>query len=186
MPAGVSGRDEAFASGLLCDIGLLAACQSVYDEYESVLIAAEETGEPLTDIEQRIIGITHPEIGAALMRKWHLPDMLCEAVAGHHGPVPKAPGDQLLLFAESLWAGSAISNVLARDAPGDDLDETLDQCRIATGLGRDALRGVVKQTYAQMGELADLLSLDADGVAYPPDHQERFMAALAQGGVDSG
>lgn len=87
-----SQAEEAFVSGLLTDLGMLAACRCASDDYRPVL-AAVSTGErPLERVEQELLGMTHAEMGEALLRGWGLPDELCTAVGSHHEGGSGSPG----------------------------------------------------------------------------------------------
>ncbi len=82
--------DAAFTAGLLHDIGVLILekyMPGVYGE----LIEENDLGEavPINVFEQRSFGVTHGEAGAFLLRKWHLPEEICEGVERHHSPAMK-------------------------------------------------------------------------------------------------
>ena len=85
----------AYTAGLVHDIGktvithaLDAATQSAMRE----LIERKESS--LVEAERLILGTDHAEVGACLLKKWGLPEVLVESVAHHHEPVVK-PRPQL-------------------------------------------------------------------------------------------
>lgn len=82
----VPWADDAFAAGLLLDVGqlVLAACRP--DAFESHLSAWGESGGALSPIETMTFGVDHAAIGAYLLNLWGLPYLVIEAVANHTRP----------------------------------------------------------------------------------------------------
>jgi HD-like signal output (HDOD) protein/ActR/RegA family two-component response regulator len=78
--------DEAYAVGLLHDIGRLVLAFELKDRYADVLALAQSTGRPLYEVEQAQLGVTHGDVGAHLFAMWALPVPLIEAIANHHAP----------------------------------------------------------------------------------------------------
>lgn len=83
--------DSAFSAGLLHDIGKLIICCYLPQEYLALKEAWEQSDD-VTDLEleQRVLGYTHPEVGGCLASEWKLPRTLSEAISGHHvdrGPI---------------------------------------------------------------------------------------------------
>jgi putative nucleotidyltransferase with HDIG domain len=90
---------EAFLAGLLHDVGQLLLVVAHADWAERALLLSGEEGISLIEAERRLIGVSHDEVGADVMRHWHFPERLVEAVAAHHAPLPAPPGDRLSLSA---------------------------------------------------------------------------------------
>jgi HD-like signal output (HDOD) protein len=78
--------EQAFAAGILHDLGKLILADSLGAEYSEVLKEARATGSPLYLVEQKKLHTTHAEVGAYLLAIWGLPIPLVEAVACHHQP----------------------------------------------------------------------------------------------------
>jgi HD-like signal output (HDOD) protein len=87
MEARASGMtsDEAFAAGLLHDIGRLILLAHV-PAYKDALMLVDSKQLPLLQAETEAIGVTHADAGAYLMSLWGLPFTIVEAVAFHHCP----------------------------------------------------------------------------------------------------
>jgi HD-like signal output (HDOD) protein/CheY-like chemotaxis protein len=83
--------DEAFAAGLLHDVGRLVLASSCGEQYIGVLQEIEKRHALVSDVEQEVFGCTHAEVGAYLLGLWGLPDSIIEAVAWHHTPARSAP-----------------------------------------------------------------------------------------------
>jgi HD-like signal output (HDOD) protein len=102
--------DDAFAAGLLLDVGLLVLADQEPDYLAEVLLAAEAEARPVQEIELDRHGITHAEIGAHLLALWGLPHTIVEAVAHHHlplrSPVPAFDAVAVAHIADALVADS--------------------------------------------------------------------------------
>lgn len=74
---------EYFLAGLLVDLGKLALLKTFPDQYVATLNAAATEELPLCLIEKRELGLTHVEVGVALMSQWKLPLALVDATRLH-------------------------------------------------------------------------------------------------------
>lgn len=77
--------DEAFLTGLLQEVGQIVLAQCMTAEYEQVLTGAG-TSWPTAELERRLLGFDHTDVGAALLRSWELPEVICAALESAHGP----------------------------------------------------------------------------------------------------
>ena len=78
--------DEAFTAGLLHDIGQIILATKKTEDFGEALRLAKENGELLIDVEKKIFGATHAEVGGYLMELWGLPDPITEAITFHNIP----------------------------------------------------------------------------------------------------
>ncbi|HEY3852769.1 MAG TPA: HDOD domain-containing protein [Verrucomicrobiae bacterium] len=82
----------AFTAGLLHDIGKTVINKMLTAKARSGIwekICIEQL--PPIAAEKAVLGTSHCEVGASLLRRWRLPDLVIEAVANHHAPAVK-PG----------------------------------------------------------------------------------------------
>jgi putative nucleotidyltransferase with HDIG domain len=79
-------EEDAFAAGLLHDIGKIVLDQNIClnGEYRDVIESVNSGTKDIIKAETSIIGINHAELGKKLIEKWNLPKLLCEAVGAHH------------------------------------------------------------------------------------------------------
>ena len=106
---------QAFAGGLLHDLGKVVLVTNFDDLYGRVHSLARKQPVPIWDIEKEMFGANHGEIGACLVGMWNLPSSIVEAAAFHHEP-PLGEQDHL-----TPLAAVHIANVLEREAhPSDE------------------------------------------------------------------
>lgn len=88
--------EEVFLAGLLHDIGKLIADQFLAEQTDVFVSHSSEmtSGSPqdLLELESRIFGATHAELGAFAAEKWNLPAAIRASIAYHHTPT-QAPAD---------------------------------------------------------------------------------------------
>jgi HD-like signal output (HDOD) protein len=78
--------DRFFVAGLMHDIGHLVLFLKLPDDAGEALREARDKGEPLFQIERQRFGFTAGDVGAALMRKWRLPESFEQMVRYQHDP----------------------------------------------------------------------------------------------------
>ncbi len=76
--------EEAFIIGLLQDIGTLALLKCMPDQFRLVLKEVQTTECPFHEAEVQILGFTHMEFGAYLIKTWGLPELVYEPIGYHH------------------------------------------------------------------------------------------------------
>jgi HD-like signal output (HDOD) protein len=100
---------QAFAAGLLHDLGKVVLATNFDDLYGRVHSLARKQPVPLWEIEKEMFGATHGEIGACLVGMWNLPAPIVEAAGFHHEP-PLGEQDEL-----TPLAAVHIANVLEHE-----------------------------------------------------------------------
>ncbi|GMU23552.1 MAG: hypothetical protein AMXMBFR13_36300 [Phycisphaerae bacterium] len=78
--------DQAFTAGLLHDLGLLVLAARQFEKFADVLTRARAQQRPIHEVEKEMMGVTHEDVGAYLLRLWGLPPRIIEAVELHHRP----------------------------------------------------------------------------------------------------
>jgi putative nucleotidyltransferase with HDIG domain len=96
-------------AALLHDVGKLVMADRTPAHFARALAESQEEGLPLFEVEERLIQISHAEVGAYLLSLWGLPSAVVEAVAHHHHPrrVAQTSIDMVLVV--------YIANLLARE-----------------------------------------------------------------------
>ena len=78
--------DDAMLAGMMHDIGKPILLMHFRNELSTALQIAAEQNISLHTAEERIMGVSHAEIGAYLLSLWGEPDSTVEAVLQHHHP----------------------------------------------------------------------------------------------------
>ena len=81
----VSG-DEAFAFGLLCEIGKLALAGLYPDSFGQVLEDASKGGKSLVELENEHYAIDHRGLTFTLLKDWGFPNVFLETAYHHDDP----------------------------------------------------------------------------------------------------
>jgi putative nucleotidyltransferase with HDIG domain len=78
--------EEAYASGLLHDVGKLVLDQYVLKDYMQILNFVQQYKMPLWQVEDKLIGIDHARVGGLIAERWGFPNALVDAISYHHYP----------------------------------------------------------------------------------------------------
>ncbi len=91
---GMIDPDGAFSAGLLHDVGKIILCCFLPDEYAKFSAERKNDEEaPTFEIEDRVLGYNHCQVGAILGGQWKLPSRLIQAISFHHHPQLGEPDD---------------------------------------------------------------------------------------------
>ncbi len=108
-------REELFFAGLLHDLGKVP----FGDEYFEVIEASKEEEAPLIDMERRILGTDHQEIGLIIARKWKLNDFLVECISGHHESI-EGDMDKRIAF---ITLADMYTNIMKYGSAGNEFPD---------------------------------------------------------------
>lgn len=111
----VASPEEAFVAGLLADSGQAVLLELLRGDYQGMLLTAYREDIDILELERERFGVGHDEIGAALARRWNLPESLEHTIRHHHGGAaaeldPHASGmahvvQAAVLLARAIGAG---------------------------------------------------------------------------------
>lgn len=96
--------DDLFTTALLHDVGKVVLSQFVGERYDEIATEVKTSGEAFSDVEQRVFGTSHADVGAAILEKWSFPGEVVKAVRFHHHPdqVPGSPLTHFVALADTL------------------------------------------------------------------------------------
>lgn len=80
-------RDEYFIAGLLHDMGKVIFVQHAVDDYSRIADPSYRPELTKTEVETKMFGISHPELGELIAKKWELPPQLAQTIGQHHSPL---------------------------------------------------------------------------------------------------
>lgn len=108
--------DDDFAGGLLHDIGKLIHALYLNEEFSAVVADVEESGVPMIESEQRILGYDHTYTGRELAIKWSLSQGTIDMIAHHHLSDPSA---ELTKEIATVHIGNILSIALGLGSGGE-------------------------------------------------------------------
>ncbi|MBE7560927.1 HDOD domain-containing protein [bacterium] len=114
------GRGEAYAAGLLHDVGMILLYRNRRAALSEALTVAREKGLGYAQAELAVLQVSHAALGAWLAQMWNLPRNLCEAIAYHHSMPPETA------IQPELVALLKLSEALAQRLEAATLAEILD------------------------------------------------------------
>jgi HD-like signal output (HDOD) protein len=97
----------AYTAGLVCDLGKLALAHACAAFFPAIRTHCTSRGGTWSHAEREVLGYTHAEVGARLLRMWRFPDILVAAAEFCERPLD-APEDALPLLAH-LHAGKYVA-----------------------------------------------------------------------------
>jgi HD-like signal output (HDOD) protein len=109
-------HEEAYVVGLMHDIGKLLLDQFVLEDYQKIVDYVKSTHLPVWQVEEKLIGIDHANLGGMMAARWNFPTPLIEGIRYHHAP-------SLARTNQKLPAIINLANVLATQC--DDLSNEL-------------------------------------------------------------
>jgi putative nucleotidyltransferase with HDIG domain len=107
------GREQAYTSGLMHDIGRLGLL-AAYPEYPVLLEAATGSIGDLLRKERAAFSVDHCQAGLWLTRIWGLPQEFWDVTSDHHGALTAAPEGRIGLIRLSCALADALGFKAAR------------------------------------------------------------------------
>lgn len=92
---GITAPPHTFTAAILHDIGKIVLGTFVEVDTKPIMELAFQEKVSFEVAEQRVLGIDHPEVGAALLESWGIPDEVVQVVRWHHQP-ENFPGEDTL------------------------------------------------------------------------------------------
>jgi diguanylate cyclase (GGDEF)-like protein len=101
-------HEDTFVTALLADIGILMLYQAMPEIYGRVFEEKKLSGEKISPVEKRLLGLNHAEMGSAILERWQLPPSIYLPIRYHHqpelAPAPYKKAAEILLLADHLSA----------------------------------------------------------------------------------
>lgn len=146
--------DRMFMAGLLHEIGHLVLCAKLPEHAREVIRVSLQSGRPLYQVQQQMLGCHYGDIGAMLLDKWKLPPKLKDLVRYHPAPLA-APSHRIetaILHLAHAYAGqntpspadaSDLVDAEIRDLidlSQDEINECLEMARsVSVEIGKSIL-----------------------------------------------
>ena len=82
--ARIIDHEAFFTVGLLHDIGWLVIARVNPGSYLHIIDTANAESRNVLEVEVEELGVTHIEVGVALMQQWGIPSMITQCIKNHH------------------------------------------------------------------------------------------------------
>ena len=118
-------EEDAFVCGLLHDLGKCVMAQKAPDDMDRVVEAVKKDNLLFIEAERRTLEYDHAMLGAAIIERWNLPEVMVNVIRHHHDPSPVGERDRMLaamvnvanVMSRSLLMGSSGDARIPRLAP---------------------------------------------------------------------
>ncbi|MGI4790757.1 MAG: HDOD domain-containing protein [Janthinobacterium lividum] len=78
--------EKAFTAALMHDIGKIILARFIPQALSEIVDTVQTEQMAMYDAEKKILGLSHPALGAWVLGRWGLPSPIVEAVEFHHHP----------------------------------------------------------------------------------------------------
>ncbi len=106
-------------------------------------VAALGSNETMTRLqaEEKILGLTHAEVGYLLSERWLLPDTLTNAIRHHHSPGLEAESTALtgVIFLANIFSKTGTSEAESNGNFSDDVQDILEKLGVSENVFRQTL-----------------------------------------------
>ncbi len=115
-------KDDAFAAGLMHDVGKLMLATRASALYTPVVEQAQREHRPLHAVERERFGVDHGALGACLLGTWGLPASILEAVHRHH--LETLSGPITLDVVQAVALADRLAHAVTPEGAADATDVT--------------------------------------------------------------
>jgi putative nucleotidyltransferase with HDIG domain len=160
---------DAYAAGLLHDIGQLAMESAFPDTYTSTFAELSED-DTFHDLENETFSTTHYEVGAELLRRHGADPFLVDAVRYHHEPTDN------ILDAHPLVKMTHLANQLGSDDFKEEDKQVFDSAHRLLDIDRNTLLSILKQARSQTHVEAERYEIDFHSEALDVERARQISA----------
>lgn len=147
-------KERAYTAGLLQNLGSLVLDRFFHQGREYVEAVAAK-GFSMIEAEKYALGLHHAELGARLMTRWELPEVLTDTVRFHHAP-ELANIDPVLTATVHLAETMAATRISGED-PNSAAYEVSAAALELTGMDPSDFEDLEEELISQMNLARDLL-----------------------------
>ncbi len=163
-----ANADEAYLCGLLHNLGELVLETNYPNEYQSLIDACQSPSEALS-LENKHFSVTHPQVGAFLLREWQLGEFAADAIAFHHAPLGDVVDAHHLV--KIVYLSAQIS---ASGSPAQAEHQAAEQL---FELNASLLNEIANKIEIEVNEVATSLGIHFDSDQQSEDHDKQIALA---------
>lgn len=147
--------EEVYLAGLLHGIGLLALAHLFPEDCDQIFSGKNQPSGTLTEQIRHQLGVTHHSVGAALLKRWHLPELF--TCATQHYASPRYKGDHWMVCRLIAVAHDWADRVIHGDSTNTFDESCLNLLGITPPEG-EAVGSHCLELLEGLTELAELIS----------------------------
>ena len=168
--AEISGQipmGEAYLCGLLMDFGRLLMLDRFGDEYDSVIVEANQKGLPLHHLEKERLGFTHADIGRDLLEGMNLPKQFARVAQFHilscEELKEQRESNDVNLLAGAI-ASSAIADFYCHNNQGNSLATLESICTTYFQMTERDIQWIMDSVNVDIETKAAIFAVDLSGM----------------------
>lgn len=114
-------RDRLFVEGLLSRLGEIVIHERI--DALAVIVGKHARNKQIAlhHAQRNFLGCHYGDVGAALLRKWHLPDAFCDALVKHLDPATEGEAPDVGILRLAVCLQPAVQDAVSPTALGDML-----------------------------------------------------------------
>ncbi|MBD3347155.1 MAG: HDOD domain-containing protein [Chitinivibrionales bacterium] len=151
-------HEEAFAAGLLHDIGKIIEDQFLHDDFVRVLTTRQNEKLRLVEAEKSVLRFTHQDIGAFLAEQWRIPPVLVSAIGFHHDPIMCRNSESIFTITSIVHCANVIVRSIALGSGGDPfVPHFVPESWYSLGMTIEHVQEIVDETCLLYDDMSNLL-----------------------------
>jgi HD-like signal output (HDOD) protein len=159
--------DEAFLTGLLQDIGMIAMYRAMKSRYNNVVESVGSDHSKLTRAEISEFDLQHAGVGSAIASKWKLPNEIAVPINYHERPTA-CPSEHSKV-ARCVALGNLVHEVLISENPTDSLRSLYTRSKQWLDLSESQIDEIILQSGKASKEMSKVLEVEVGTQADPQE-----------------
>ncbi|RMF62096.1 MAG: HDOD domain-containing protein [Calditrichaeota bacterium] len=108
-------KHQYYTAGLLHDIGKLVEAEVIGKDFYFLMEKSQDENVPLYELEQKLLGFHHAEVGSTLLGRWNLPDYLVTMIKFHHTPNAFIGEPEMIKKIRFLYLSNVVTHFLQEE-----------------------------------------------------------------------
>ncbi|GMU33713.1 MAG: HDOD domain-containing protein [Planctomycetia bacterium] len=180
-----SAAEDAGTAGLLCDIGIGLLAYGISNDYKPVLSELGGSLTPMIErIERRVIGVTHSEVGSAILADWKLDPSVINAVRCHHEADSDLDGQENeVKFCRIVSAAVTCSELALFGTEMEAVDRLFKQVGALCPNPDEVVGALLDQLVVHIQQIAEGLAVELGSTDDLASNLQSVIGESAQSGV---
>ena len=115
--------EKAFTAALMHDVGKIILARFIPQGLSEIVAVVQAENMAMYDAENKVLGLSHPALGAWVLGRWGLPSPIVEAVEFHHHPTRAQNGFDL---AGIVYLANILAHRSGIGYGGDGMEREMD------------------------------------------------------------